>query len=65
MAMTAERLAAVREAAVKRGQDQAQQVALSMLLAEMTALSAMIPGLQPQRLRSEAEVEADFDNMPV
>lgn len=42
-----------------------QQVALSLLLAEMTALSAMIPGLQPQGLRSEAEVEADFDNMPV
>ncbi len=71
MAMTAERMTAVREAAAreitaKLAEGQAQQQAgLSILLAEMTALSAMIPGLQPQHLRTEAEVEADFDNMPV
>lgn len=71
MTTTAERLTVAREAAareitakVAEGQAQ-QQVALSLLLAEMTALSAMIPGLHPQALRTEAEVEADFDNMPV
>lgn len=50
--------------------------ALTLLLAEMTALSAMMPGLSrssgdPARasmghgLPTDAEVEAGFDNMPV
>lgn len=60
-----ERKAPAPEAAKRAGAPSTQQVALSTLLAEMTALSAMIPGLQPQHLRTEAEVEADFDNMPV
>ncbi|NGM47724.1 hypothetical protein G5B31_19505 [Rhodobacter sp. SGA-6-6] len=64
MTRTTERTKAEQGTATGRESPQ-QQVALSMLLAEMTALSAMIPGLKHPPLRSEAEVEADFDNMPV
>ncbi|GAB1363938.1 hypothetical protein MASR1M32_31740 [Rhodobacter sp.] len=42
-----------------------QPFALSRLLAEMTGLTAVIPGLAPVELPDEAEVEAAFDNMPV
>jgi hypothetical protein len=41
-----------------------QQQGLELLLAEMRALSVMIPG-QDTRLPTDAEVEAGFDNMPV
>lgn len=41
-----------------------QQQGLELLLAEMRALAAMIPG-EDSRLPTEAEVEAGFDNMPV
>ena len=45
-----------------------QAVGLQLLAAEMQALSQLMPGmagLAPGHLQSEAEVEADFDNMPV
>ena len=42
-----------------------QQVGLSLLLSEMMALTALLPGMPPSAARSEAEIEADFDNMPV
>lgn len=57
-----------------------QRMALSVLLAEMRALSAMMPGQAPaaqatgpdaaarteaRHRAEEAEVEAGFDNMPV
>lgn len=51
-----------------------QEAGLHMLLAEMQALSVMLPGaaLLPQppktdaeRAAEEAATEADFDNMPV
>jgi hypothetical protein len=41
---------------------------LKLLQAEMEALARMIPGLAPlpeMVLRCDAEIEADFDNMPV
>lgn len=41
-----------------------QQQGLELLLAEMRALAAMIPG-EDSRLPTDAEVEAGFDNMPV
>ncbi len=41
-----------------------QQQGLELLLAEMHALSVLIPG-QDTRLPTDAEVEAGFDNMPV
>jgi hypothetical protein len=41
-----------------------QQHGLELLLAEMRALSVMIPG-QDMRMPTDAEVEAGFDNMPV
>ena len=37
---------------------------LELLLAEMCALAQMLPGT-PHPARSDAETEADFDNMPV
>ena len=46
-------------------QPRPQPVGLSRLLAEMTGLTAVIPGLAPVQLPDEAEVEAAFDNMPV
>ena len=48
-----------------------QAVGLKILAAEMEALSHAIPGLvgaEPQAVvegRTDAEIEADFDNMPV
>ena len=48
-----------------------QAVGLKILAAEMEALSHVIPGLvgaEPQagaKGRTDAEIEADFDNMPV
>ncbi|WP_137112452.1 hypothetical protein [Rhodobacter sp. SY28-1] len=41
-----------------------QQQGLDLLLAEMRALAALIPG-EDSRLPTDAEVEAGFDNMPV
>lgn len=41
-----------------------QQQGLELLLAEMRALAALIPG-EDSRLPTDAEVEAGFDNMPV
>lgn len=41
-----------------------QQQGLELLLAEMRALAAMIPGEEGE-LRTDAEVEEGFDNMPV
>jgi len=41
-----------------------QHQGLDLLLAEMRALSALMPGESP-RLPEDAEVEAGFDNMPV
>ncbi len=41
-----------------------QQQGLELLLAEMRALAALIPG-ETDDLPTEAEVEASFDNMPV
>jgi hypothetical protein len=41
-----------------------QQQGLELLLAEMRALAALIPG-ENKDLPTEAEVEASFDNMPV
>jgi hypothetical protein len=41
-----------------------QQQGLDLLLAEMRALSALMPG-ETTPLPDEAEVEAGFDNMPV
>lgn len=42
---------------------QIQQQGLDLLLAEMRALAALMPGGAQDR--TEAEVEQDFDNMPV
>jgi len=46
-----------------------QAAGLTVLLVEMQALSKLIPGATAHdaaaTLRHEAEVEADFDNMPV
>jgi hypothetical protein len=48
-----------------------QAVGLKILAAEMEALSHVIPrlvGAEPQAVvegRTDAEIEADFDNMPV
>jgi hypothetical protein len=48
-----------------------QVVGLKTLAAEMEALSQVMPGLvgaEPQagaKGRTDAEIEADFDNMPV
>jgi hypothetical protein len=41
-----------------------QHQGLELLLAEMHALSALMPG-EDSRLPTDAEVEAGFDNMPV
>lgn len=41
-----------------------QQQGLELLLAEMRALSALMPGKEPQE-QTDAEIEAGFDNMPV
>lgn len=41
-----------------------QQQGMALLLAEMHALAAMLPG-EDTRLPTDAEVEAGFDNMPV
>lgn len=42
-------------------------LALAVLRAEMEALAAVLPGLwkMPQEDQTEAEVEEQFDNMPV
>jgi hypothetical protein len=47
-----------------------QAQALSVLLAEMRALSDVLPGAphptpHPTPAQTDAEIEADFDNMPV
>jgi hypothetical protein len=46
-----------------------QTAGLRVLLAEMQALTQVMPGAghetAAERLAHEAEVEADFDNMPV
>jgi hypothetical protein len=41
-----------------------QQQGLDLLLAEMRALAAMIPGVDSS-LPTDAEVEAGFDKMPI
>lgn len=41
-----------------------QQQGLELLLAEMRALAALMPG-EDSRLPTDAEIEAGFDNMPV
>jgi hypothetical protein len=41
-----------------------QHQSLTLLLAEMRALAALIPG-EDSRLPTDAEVEAGFDNMPI
>lgn len=41
-----------------------QQQGIALLLAEMHALAAMLPGENPHT-PTDAEVEAGFDNMPV
>lgn len=41
-----------------------QQQGLDLLLAEMRALAALMPG-EDSRLPTDAEIEAGFDNMPV
>jgi hypothetical protein len=41
-----------------------QTQGLELLLAEMHALAALMPG-EDSRLPTDAEVEAGFDNMPV
>jgi hypothetical protein len=41
-----------------------QQQGLDLLLAEMRALAALLPG-EASPLPTDAEVEAGFDNMPV
>lgn len=41
-----------------------QHQGLDLLLAEMRALAALLPGEGLQQ-HSEAEIEAGFDNMPV
>ena len=41
-----------------------QQQGLDLLLAEMRALAAMMPG-EALQLSTDAEVEAAFDNMPI
>lgn len=45
------------------GQAAAAEVGLRVLLAEMQALSLVMPSAYHPR--SDAEIEADFDNMPV
>ncbi|MDP3263241.1 MAG: hypothetical protein U1E06_01270 [Tabrizicola sp.] len=42
----------------------AEAIGLDILLAEMRALAALIPGHEIAP-RSDSEIEADFDNMPV
>ena len=42
-----------------------QAQTLSLLLAEMRALSEVLPGATPHRARTDTEIEGDFDNMPV
>ena len=41
-----------------------QHQGLDLLLAEMRALAALMPG-EDSRLPTDAEVEAQFDNMPI
>ena len=41
-----------------------QQQGLDLLVVEMRALAALIPG-QEKPLPTDAEIEAGFDNMPV
>lgn len=41
-----------------------QHQGLELLLAEMRALAALMPG-EDSRLPTDAEVEAGFDNMPI
>lgn len=41
-----------------------QHQGLELLLAEMRALTALIPG-EDSRLPTDAEIEAGFDNMPI
>lgn len=41
-----------------------QQQGLELLLAEMRALAALMPG-EDSRLPTDAEIEAGFDNMPI
>lgn len=43
-----------------------QAAGLQLLQAEMQALAALVPGITPAAARqTDAEIEADFDNMPV
>jgi len=43
---------------------QLQNQGLELLLAEMRALAALMPG-EDSQLPTDAEVEAGFDNMPI
>jgi hypothetical protein len=46
-----------------------QPMGLQLLFAEMQALTQVLPGIHPykdqQPQKTEAMIEADFDNMPV
>lgn len=52
------------EAAILAGSARLQTYGLDLLLAEMHALAALLPG-ERHEPRADAEVEQDFDNMPV
>lgn len=55
-----------RAAAVATPLGLCANLTLALLLAEMKALEAMMPGLAPEAPKpTEAEIEAGFDNMPV
>lgn len=43
---------------------QMQHQGLDLLLAEMRALAALMPG-EDSRLPTDSEIEAGFDNMPI
>jgi hypothetical protein len=53
-----------REAELLESGLKLQSQGLDLLLAEMQALATLIPGA-PAHHPTEAEIEADFDNMPV
>jgi hypothetical protein len=52
------------EAELLRTGIELQQQGLDLLLAEMRALAALMPG-EDSRLPTDAEIEAGYDNMPV
>ncbi len=42
-----------------------QAIGLQVLLAEMQALSTLLPGAAPDPARDPEQIESDFDNMPI